>query len=92
TLGNHRTYAEVGYLNLSRDIDTTFEDLRDRRELRFSARVAFAKYWSVFGSGVTNLTPRAADPTNQSNGFQMLRHRLGFAYTDDCFDLSLTWR
>ncbi|WP_226018366.1 LPS-assembly protein LptD [Novosphingobium sp. FKTRR1] len=92
TIGNHRTYAEIGYMRLSRDIDTTFEDLRDRQELRFSARVAFARYWSVFGSGVTNLTPRSADPTNLSNGFQMLRHRLGFAYTDDCFDLSLTWR
>jgi LPS-assembly protein len=21
----------------------------------------------------------------------MLRHRLGFAYTDDCLDLSFTW-
>jgi LPS-assembly protein len=22
----------------------------------------------------------------------MLRHRLGFAYADDCLDLALTWR
>jgi LPS-assembly protein len=22
----------------------------------------------------------------------MLRHRLGLAYTDDCFDLSITWK
>lgn len=92
TIGSHRTYAEIGYLRLNRDIAETFEDLRDREELRFSGRVAFARYWSVFGSGVVNLTDRAEDPTNQSDGFQMLRHRFGFAYTDDCLDLAFTWR
>ncbi len=92
TIGGHKSYFEVGYLRLNRDIASTFEDLRDRQELRFTGRVAFAKYWSVFGSGVVNLTPRAEDPTNTaSDGFQMLRHRLGFAYTDDCLDLSFTW-
>ena len=92
TIGDHRTYAEIGYLRLNRNIPTTFEDLRDREELRFSGRVAFARHWSVFGSGVVNLTRRADDPTQTSNGFQMLRHRLGFAYADDCLDLALTWR
>lgn len=92
TLGNHSTYAEIGYLRLNRDITSTFEDLRDREELRFSGRIAFAKYWSVFGSGVVNLTNKDEDPTNTSDGFQMLRHRIGFAYTDDCLDLGLTWR
>ena len=92
TLGNHRTYAEIGYLRLNRNIVTTFEDLRDREELRLAGRVAFAKYWSVFASGVVNLTNKNEDPTNTSDGFEMLRHRIGFAYTDDCLDLSFTWR
>ncbi len=92
TIGNHRTYAEIGYLRLNRNIPTTFEDLRDREELRLSGRIAFARRWSVFGSGVANLTGRADDPTQTTNGFQMLRHRLGFAYADDCLDLALTWR
>ncbi len=92
TLGDHRTYAEIGYLRLNRNIPTTFEDLRDREELRFSGRVAFARRWSVFGSGVVNLTRKSDDPTQTGNGFQLLRHRLGFAYADDCLDLALTWR
>jgi LPS-assembly protein len=92
TIGNHRTYAEVGYLRLNRDIPATFEDLRDREEIRFSARVAFARRWSVFGSAVANLTSRVDDPTKTKDGFQLLRHRLGFAYADDCLDLALTWR
>lgn len=92
TIGNHRTYAEVGYLRLNRDIPATFEDLRDREEVRFSGRVAFARRWSVFGSAVANLTSKIEDPTKTKDGFQMLRHRLGFAYADDCLDLALTWR
>ena len=92
TIGDHRTYAEIGYLRLNRNIPTTFEDLRDREELRFSGRVAFARHWSVFGSGVVNLTRKADDPTQTGSGFQILRHRLGFAYADDCLDLALTWR
>ncbi|WP_367183760.1 LPS-assembly protein LptD [Novosphingobium sp. Chol11] len=92
TVGNHRTYVEVGYLRLNRNIATAFEELRDREELRLAGRVAFAKYWSLFGSGVLNLTPRNADPTNASSGFNLLRHRLGVAYTDDCLDLGFTWR
>ncbi len=92
TLGGHRTYVEIGYLRLNRNIATTFEDLRDREEVRVAGRVAFAKYWSAFASAVVNLTDKAEDPTNTSDGFQMLRHRLGFAYTDDCLDLAVTWR
>ena len=92
TVGNHRTYAEIGYLRLNRDIPATFEDLRDREEVRLSGRIAFARRWSVFGSAVANLTSKVDDPTKTKNGFQMLRHRLGFAYADDCLDLALTWR
>ena len=92
TVGSHRTYVEVGYLRLNRNIANAFEDLRDREELRLSGRIAFAKYWSLFGSGVLNLTRRADDPTNASSGFNLLRHRLGVAYTDDCLDIGFTWR
>lgn len=92
TVGSSRTYAEVGYLKLDRNIAPGLEDLQDREELRLAGRYAFAKYWSVFGSGVFNLTDRAEDPTNTSDGFEPLRTRLGIAYQDDCLELALTWR
>jgi LPS-assembly protein len=92
TVGSRRTYVEVGYLKLNRDITAGLEDLRDREELRLSARVAFARYWSVFGSGVFNLTNRDEDPTSQSDGFEALRTRLGLAYQDDCLEIGLTWQ
>ena len=91
TVGTSRTYAEVGYLRLNRNIDT-IEDLQDREELRAAVRVAFANYWSVFGSGVFNLTDREEDPTLSSDGFQPIRTRLGVAYQDDCLEMGATWR
>ncbi len=92
TIGSKRTYAEVGYLRLDRDIAAGIEDLQDREELRFATRVAFAKYWSIFGAGVINLTDRNEDPTFSSDGFEPIRTRLGVAYQDDCLELGLTWR
>jgi LPS-assembly protein len=92
TIGSRRTYVEVGYLKLNRDITDGLEDLRDREELRLSARVAFARYWSVFGSGVFNLTNRDEDPTSLSDGFEALRTRLGVAYQDDCLEVGFTWQ
>ena len=92
TVGSQSTYAEVGYLRLNRNIGGGLEDLKDREELRVAGRVAFAGYWSVFGSGVFNLTNSDEDPALGSDGFQALRTRLGVAYQDDCLDLSLTWR
>ena len=91
TVGSSKTYMEVGYLRLNRDI-TTVEDLQDREELRAAARVSIANYWSVFGSGVFNLTNRDEDPTLSSDGFQPIRTRLGVAYQDDCLEMGLTWR
>ncbi|MBX7540127.1 LPS-assembly protein LptD [Qipengyuania sphaerica] len=91
TVGTSRTYAEVGYLRLNRNIDT-IEDLQDREELRAAVRVAFANYWSMFGSGVFNLTDREEDPTLSSDGFQPIRTRLGVAYQDDCLEMGATWR
>ena len=91
TVGTRKTYLEVGYLRLNRDI-TTVEDLQDREELRAAARVAFARYWSVFGSGVFNLTDANEDPTLTSDGFEPIRTRLGIAYQDDCLEFGFTWR
>ena len=79
-------------MRLNRDIDLTFEDLQDREELRAAGRVAFAKYWSVFGSAVVNLTDREEDPSFTSDGFEPLRTRLGIAYEDDCLEFGFTWR
>lgn len=91
-IGNTRTYLELGYTKLNRDISASIEDLKDREEARAAGRVAFAKYWSVFGSAVVNLTDRTEDPTYGSDGFQPLRTRLGVAYADDCMEISVTWR
>ncbi|QGN53696.1 LPS-assembly protein LptD [Novosphingobium sp. Gsoil 351] len=91
TIGSHKTYLELGYLRLNRDI-AAFEDLQDREELRLAGRVAFAKYWSVFGSGVFNLTDRNEDPSFTSDGFEPLRTRLGVAYNDECLEMSFTYR
>lgn len=91
-IGSQRTYLEVGYVKLNRDISEQIEDLRDREEMRAAGRVAFANYWSLFGSAVVNLTQRSEDPELGSDGFQPLRTRLGVAYQDDCLELALTWR
>lgn len=92
TVGTRRTYASVGYLRLNRDIDTLFEDLQDREEVRVGGRVQVARYWSVFGSAIVDLTDRDEDPLSLSDGFDPIRHRLGVAYDDDCLTLGLTWK
>ena len=91
TVGSPRTYAEIGYLRLNRNI-TDFEDLQDREELRAAGRVGFARYWSMFGSGVFNLTDQDEDPTFVSDGFEPIRTRLGVAYEDDSLEFGITWR
>ncbi|WP_296676414.1 LPS assembly protein LptD [Novosphingobium sp.] len=92
-IGSSRTYAEVGYLRLNRNVTSGIEDLRDREEVRFAGRVGFARYWSVFGSGVIDLTSTNEDPSAiGADGFQPVRTRLGVAYQDDCLELDFTWR
>jgi len=91
-VGSQRTYVEASYVKLNRDISGEIEDLRDREEMRVAGRVAFANYWSMFGSAVVNLTDRNEDLRFGSDGFQPLRTRIGVAYQDDCLDLSFTWR
>ena len=92
TVGTRRTYLTAGYLKLNRDIVTTIEDLRDREELRVGGRIQIARYWSIFGSTVIDLTGRHEDPLTLSDGYQPIRHRLGILYDDDCIEFGVTWR
>ena len=89
-VGTARTYATVGYIRLNRNIDT--EDLQDREEVRLGARVAFAKYWSLFGSTIIDLTSRGESPLSTSDGFAPVRSRVGILYDDECLRIGLTWR
>jgi LPS-assembly protein len=92
TIGSRGTYLQAGYLKLNRNIGPTLEDLNDREEIRLAGRVRVARYWSVFGSTIVDLTQTNEDPTILSDGFDPIRHRLGVSYDDDCLSLSLTWR
>ena len=91
TIGSRSTYAQVGYLRLNRDISSV-EDLADREEIRLAARVRVARYWSVFGSTIIDLTSTGDEPLITSDGFDPIRHRLGIAYDDDCLSIGVTWR
>jgi LPS-assembly protein len=90
--GGRQTYATIGYLRLDRNIDPAIEDLRDREEIRLGGRVRFARYWSIFGSTVIDLTSEREDPLTDPDGFEPVRHRLGLAYDDECIELGVTWR
>ncbi len=91
TVGSRSTYFQVGYLKLNRDINSV-EDLSDREEVRLAGRVRVARYWSVFGSTIIDLTSAREDPLTTSDGFDPIRHRLGIAYDDDCLSMAVTWR
>ena len=92
TIGGRQTYLVVGYLKLNRNIDTSIEDLRDREELRLGGRLRFARYWSIFGSTVIDLTGKAEDPTSLGDGFEPVRDRLGIAYEDECIAIGVSYR
>ncbi len=92
TVGGTQTYAQIGYLRLNRNIDPAVEDLRDREELRLAGRLKFARYWSIFGATVIDLTSKKEDPLSISDGWQPVRNRLGILYEDECLQLGLTWR
>ena len=92
TIGSKKTYVMAGYLRLNRNALASLEDLQDREEVRLGGRLQFARFWSVFGSTVIDLTGRKEDPTSVADGFDPVRHRLGIAYEDDCLTLGITWR
>lgn len=92
TVGSRQTYGTVGYLRLNRDVSGSLEDLRDREEIRFGGRVQVSDYWSIFGSGIIDLTGVNEDPLATTDGFTPIRTRLGVAYDDDCLSVSITWR
>jgi LPS-assembly protein len=92
TFGSEQTYAQIGYLRLNRNISTAVEDLRDKEELRLAGRVKFARYWSVFGATVLDLTGKQEDPLSLADGFEPARHRLAIAYEDECLELGVSWR
>lgn len=89
-IGSRQTFVSVGYLKFDRNID--LEDLTDHEEVRAGARVAFGRYWAMFGSAVVDLTSGADAPLITNDGFQPIRHRLGVSYTDECFEFGLTWK
>lgn len=90
SLGNQRSYATIGYLKLNRNID--IEDLEDRTELRAGGRLAFARFWSVFGSAIVDLTSQRENPLVDNDGFRFVRHRVGAEYEDECFRFGVSWR
>lgn len=92
TLGSRSTYFQVGYLRLNRNIDPGLEDLQDREEIRLGARVQLARFWSVSGSTLIDLTDHSEDPLSPADGFEPVRHRVSVTYEDDCLRLGLTWR
>lgn len=92
TLGSERTYFELGYLRLNRETALSLEDLQDSNELRAAARVAIGPYWSVFGSGVFDLSQDNLLSKKSNSAFQPLRTRLGLAYRSDCLELDFTYR
>jgi LPS-assembly protein len=92
TVGTDKTYFTAGYLSLNRNVGPTLEDLRDREEVRLGGRIQMAKYWSLFGSTIIDLTDRREDPITLNDGFEPIRHRLGVAYEDDCLRMSFTWK
>ncbi len=92
TVGTTDTYARVGYLRLNRNIDPEVEDLRDKEELRLAGRWQFARYWSVFGATVLDLTDTSEDPVSIADGFEPVRHRLSVDYEDECLAIGISWR
>ena len=92
TIGTDQTYAQIGYLRLNRNISAALEDLRDKEELRLAGRLKFARYWSIFGATVLDLTGKEEDPLSLADGYEPVRHRLGITYEDECLELGLSWK
>lgn len=92
TLGSYQTYVTVGYQRLNRNINAGLSTLRDHEEVRVGARVQIARYWSIFGSAVIDMTNKHEDPASTYDGFEPVRQRAGISYSDECLDISFVWR
>ena len=92
TIGSDSDYIELGYARLSGAIATALEDLQDSNELRAATRVAFARHWSLFGSGIFDLSNNNLGVGTTNKRLQPLRTRLGASFTSDCFELDVTGR
>lgn len=90
TAGTSQTYLTIGYAFFNRNI--ILENLVDFQEVRAGARVALSRYWSAYGSVIIDLTTKSQEPTTMANGFEPIRHRIGFQYEDECFRFGVTWR
>jgi len=97
TVGSDSNYLEVGYARINRQLtSTSLEDLSDSNELRAAARFTFARYWSLFGSGIVDISgapfSTGTGSTITPASFQPLRTRLGLSFQSDCFQFDATWR
>ena len=54
--------------------------------------MSFARYWSVFGSGVFDLSRSNLVSGTAAKAVQPLRTRLGLSYSSDCLEVDFTWR
>jgi LPS-assembly protein len=84
--------ATIAYTRLDRNALVPNGDLPDHEEVRLGARVRFARYWSISGSTILNLTGRNEDPLSVSDGLQAVRRRIGIGYDDECISLGVNWR
>ena len=93
TIGSDSNYLELGYARLNGAIASALaENIQDSHELRAAARVAVASHWSLFGSGIFDLSNNNLLPGGTNSKFQPLRTRLGASFHSDCFELDVTWR
>ena len=92
TIGSNKSYITAGYLHLNRDIAQSIEDVRDDSELRLGGRVQLLRHWSLYGTSTIDLTSKHEDPTSTTDGYQPVRHRVGLAYEDECFQFGVNWQ
>jgi len=92
TVGSSKTYIVVSYLKLDRQLNQSIEDLANHEEIRVGGRAQFAKYWSIYGSTIVDLTTKGLDPQPITDGYRPVRQRLGIAYESSCLTLDFSWR
>ncbi len=88
TFAVRRLEARAGYSNRHGSLTGRYAFIQaqpgyglptNRHEVQLSSRVKIAKYWSAFASGTYDLQSKV-----------LVRDSIGFAYDDECFNVSLT--